>query len=76
MSPRPPYSVGIFIPNAPIAARALMSSSGIRASRSIRAPSMPAHTSRSRTRKCLTARLVVGLGRGCGCTRSRSNRPR
>ena len=76
VSPRPPYSVGIFIPKVPMSARARMSSSGIRASRSIRAPSIVEVTSRSLSRNASPRASSSGSGRGCGCTRSRSKRPR
>ncbi len=74
--PRPPYSVGIFIPKAPISARARTLSSGICASSSMRAPSMASQTTRSRSRKASPRASSSGSGRGWGWTRSRSNRPR
>jgi hypothetical protein len=68
-SPSPPYSGAIFIPNDPMAARPLTTSSGMRASPSMSAPSTdPSQNSRSRARNSSPRRADSSLGRGSGWT--------
>ena len=76
VKPRPPYSVGIFIPKAPIAASPWMTDGGILPSRSIASGST--FSARKRSSLSMNARNSgrSGGAAGNGWTRSRRKLPR
>src|SRR5438128_12342303 len=75
--PRPPYSRGILIPNAPRSRRPWITASGISPSRSMRSESTCSRSSRSSfSRNGCARRTSSGSCSGYGWIRSRRNRPR
>src|SRR5689334_9247601 len=74
--PRPPYSVGIFMPKQPNSARPFTYSSGICASRSTTLPSMVSRSCRSLSRNARMRASSASDGLGIGCMSSSGKRPR
>src|SRR5689334_2944907 len=74
--PRPPYSVGIFMPKQPNSARPFTYSSGICASRSTTLPSMVSRSCRSLSRNARMRASSASDGLGNGCMSSSGKRPR
>src|ERR1700760_3477440 len=74
--PRPPYSVGIFMPKQPNSAKPFTYSSGVCASRSITLPSTPSRNSRSLPRNARVRSSSASDGLGNGCMSSSGKRPR